>query len=175
MIIGAAILALGLILTVTIFLILKQTSFFINTSIEMISPGKSVLKSSDVNKGTKMAIAVNSQPSEVPLNVQVIQEPGLSKILDVNFTHRLFTSFMPDKDGADNIIVTNLGSKQVSATTIFGSSEFFDANGQPSTILSATAIAGPSLSFVGIVVLIAGGVILFIDRRRGRRRKKYQE
>jgi uncharacterized membrane protein len=41
--------------------------------------------------------------------------------------------------------------------------------------LSATAIAGPLLSFVGIVVLIVGGVILFIDRRRARREKKFQE
>lgn len=174
LIIGAAILTLGLILTMTIFVILKQTSFSINTSIEMIPPGKSILKTSDFNKGTKMAIAVNSQPSDVPINVQVIQEPDLAKILDVNFSHSLFTNFMPKKDGVDTIMVTNLGSKQVSTNTVFGNSEFFDSNGQPKIILGTAAIAGLLLSFIGIVVLIIGGIFLLIDRRRGRR-KKYQE
>jgi hypothetical protein len=82
---------------------------------------------------------------------------------------------MPNKDGVDNIIITNLGSNQVTANTLFGNSDFFDANGQPNTILSATAIAGPLLSFVGIIVLIVGGIILFIDRRRARKGKKFQE
>lgn len=175
LIIGTAILAIGIILIGIMFVILKQSSFSINTSIETISPGKSAIKTSDVKAGTKMAIAVTYQPPEVPLNVQVVQEPGLSKILDANFTNKLFANFMPNKDGAANIIITNLGSNQVSANTIFGNSEFFDANGQPSTILSATAIAGPLLSFVGIVVLIVGGVILFIERRRARREKKFRE
>ena len=66
---------------------------------------------------------------------------------------------MPSKDGMDNIMITNLGTKQVSADTIFGSSEFFDAGGQPKTSISSMAIAGPLLSFVGIIVLIIGGTI----------------
>ena len=101
------------------FVILKQSSFSINTSIETISPGKSVIKTSDVKAGTKMTIVVTYQPAEVPLNVQVVQEPGLSKILDANFTHKLFANFTPNKDGAANIIITNLGSNQVSANTLF--------------------------------------------------------
>jgi uncharacterized membrane protein len=168
---GAAILVVGIILIATTFIILKQQSFSINTSIETISPGKSMFKTSDVKAGKKMSIAVNYQPSNEPLNVQVIQQPGLAKILDVNFTQRLFTNFMSTKDGKDNVIITNLGSKEVSANTVFGSSEFFDANGQPQTALSATAIAGPLFSFIGIVVLIIGGIFLLIDRSRRKRRK----
>ena len=58
---------------------LKQQSFSINLSSETISPGKSMFKTSEVNAGKKMAIAVNYQPSEVPLNIQVIQQPDLAK------------------------------------------------------------------------------------------------
>ena len=117
-----------------------------------------------------MAIAVNYQPLDVPLNIQVIQQPGLAKILDLNFTHRLFTSFIPNKDGTNNIMITNLGAKQVSANTIFGSREFFDAGGQPKTPLGALAIAGPFLSFIGIIVLIIAGIFLLKDRIKGKRR-----
>jgi hypothetical protein len=117
-----------------------------------------------------MAIVVNYQPSDVPLNIQVIQQPGLTKVLDLNFTNRLFTNFMPNKDGMDNIMITNLGTKQVSANTIFGSNEFFDAGGQPKTPLGALAITGSFLSFIGIIVLIIGGIFLLKDRIKGKRR-----
>jgi uncharacterized membrane protein len=173
---GAAILVIGIILIGITFVILKQQSFSINTSIETISPGKSMFKTSDVKAGKKMSIAVNYQPSNEPLNVQVIQQPGLAKILDVNFTQRLFTNFTSTKDGKDNVIITNLGSKEVSANTVFGSNEFFHAGGQPQIALSATALAGPLLSFIGIIVLVIGGIFLLIDRsRRKRRNNKYQE
>ena len=173
LIFGVAILVVGIILIAITFVILKQQSFSINTSIETISPGKSMFKTSDVKAGKKMSIAVNYQPSNEPLNVQVIQQPGLAKILDVNFTQGLFTNFMSTKDGKDNVIITNLGSKEVSANTVFGSSEFFDANGLPHTTLSATAIAGPLLSFIGIVLLVIGGIFVLIDRRK-RRNNEYQ-
>lgn len=163
---GGGILALGIILIGITFVILKQQSFSINSSIETISPSKSMFKSSQVTAGKKMAIVVNYQPPDVPLNIRVIQQPGLAKILDLNFTHRLFTNFVPSKDGMDNIMITNLGTKQVSANAIFGSSEFFDATGQPKTALSGMAIAGPLLSFIGIIVLIIGGIFLLKDSIR---------
>jgi uncharacterized membrane protein len=162
---GATILAAGIILIGITFVILKQHSFSINSSIETISPGKSIFKTSEVSAGKKMSIAINYQPLDVPLNIQVIQQPSLSKILDLNFTHRLFTNFL------DNIMITNLGTKQVSANTIFGSIEFFDAGGQPKTSLSAMALAGPLLSFIGIIVLVVGGIFLLKDRIR--RKEKY--
>jgi hypothetical protein len=130
-----------------------------------------MVKASEMNIGKKMTIVVNYQPPDVPLNIQVIQQPGLAKVLDLNFTDRLFTSFIPNKNGTDNIMITNLGTKQVSANTIFGSSEFFDTGGQPKTSLSAMAIAGPSLSFIGIIILIIGGIFLLMDRITRTRRK----
>ena len=169
---GAAILVMGIILIGITFVILKQQSFSIDSSIETISPGKSIVKNSEVEVGRKIAIVVNYQPTDVPLNIQVIQQPGLAKILDLNFTHKLFTNFVPNKDGTDIIMITNLGTKQVSANVIFGSTEFFDSRGQPNTGMSAMAIAGPLLMFIGIVILIIGGVFLLRDRIRNMRIKK---
>ena len=167
---GGATLAAGIILIGITFVILKQQSFSINSSIQTISPGKSVFKTSEVLTGKKMAIVVNYQPADMPLNIQVIQQPGLAKILDLNFTNRLFTNLVPNKDGTDNIMITNLGTQQVSANIIFGSSEFFDVGGQPKTSLGAMAIAGPFLSFIGIIILIIGGILLLKDRIRKRKK-----
>ena len=169
LIIGAAALTVGIILTLTIFAVFKQTSFNINTGIDTVSPDKSIFKTLDVNRGEKMAIGISSKPSDIPMNLQIIERQGLAKILDINFTGSLFNSFIPDKDGEDTILITNLGSQEVSANTFFGNSNFFDASGHPKIFLGATALSGVFLSFAGVVILIIGGIILFIDRRRAKR------
>jgi len=169
---GAALLGVGIILIVVMFSLLHQNSFSINASVDSIAPGKSLVKTiDDVTTGTNMAISINYQPPDVPFNVQVIQESGLTKLLDVNFTNRLFTNYTPTADGDNNVLITNLGSKQASGNTILGNVAFFDANGQPNVALGGAAIAGPFLSFIGVIVLIVGGVIYLIDRRKIRKLK----
>ena len=171
LIIGASILATGLILTASIFLIFKQTSFYISASIDTISPGKSVVKTSGVSAGTNMAIAITSKPPNNEMNLQIIEEPSLTKLLDVNFTGTIFTNFMPKKNGTDTIMISNIGPDQATMNIVFGNRDFFDPSGQPIIILATLSIAGLLLSFVGIVVLNAGGVILFVDKRRIRRKE----
>ena len=135
MIIGAAALAAGIILTLSVMAVLKQTSFNIDASVDIVSPSKSIFKTSEVSRGTKMAIGINSKPADIPMNLQIIERQGLAKILDVNFTGSLFENFMPNRDGEDTIMITNLGSKEVSANTVLGNSDFFDSNGQPKIFL----------------------------------------
>ena len=124
LIIGAAAMAAGIILTLTVMVVLKQSSFNINASMETVSPGKSIFKTSEVSRSAKMAIGINSKPSDIPVNLQIIERPGLAKILDVNFTGSLFKNFISNRDGEDTMMITNLGSKEVSANTIFGNSNF---------------------------------------------------
>ena len=94
LIIGAAALAAGIILTLTVIVVLKQSSFNIDASVDIVSPGKSIFKTSEVSRGAKMAIGINSKPSDIPVNLQIIERPGLAKILDVNFTvHYLRTLY----------------------------------------------------------------------------------
>ena len=172
LIIGAAALAAGIILTLSVMAVLKQTSFNIDASVDIVSPSKSIFKTSEVSRGTKMAIGINSKPSDIPMNLQIIERQGLAKILDVNFTGSLFENFMPNRDGEDTIMITNLGSKEVSANTVLGNSDFFDSNGQPKIFLGTTAISGIILSFASIIILIVGGIVLLIDRRRAKRMER---
>lgn len=172
LIIGAAALAAGIILTLSVMAVLKQTSFNIDASVDIVSPSKSIFKTSEVSRGTKMAIGINSKPSDIPMNLQIIERQGLTKILDVNFTGSLFENFMPNRDGEDTIMITNLGSKEVSANTVLGNSDFFDSNGQPKIFLGTAAISGIILSFASIIILIVGGIVLLIDRRRAKRMER---
>ncbi len=168
---GASIFVVGIILIWITFSILNQQSFSINSSINTIPPNKSILKTIEVNTDTELGISLNYQPSDILLNIQVIQQSNLSKILDLNFTSKLFTTLISSKDDVDRVLITNLGNKTVSTNTVMGNIEFFDANGQPKLSSSTMAIAGPSLLFIGVLVLIGGGILLLIDRIQGRKRK----
>ena len=103
----------------------------------------------------------------------IVKKPtSKAKILDINFTGSLFENFMPNRDGEDTIMITNLGSKEVSANTVLGNSDFFDSNGQPKIFLGTAAISGIILSFASIIILIVGGIVLLIDRRRAKRMER---
>lgn len=171
LIIGGAIFILGIILIMITFHSLNQQSFLINSSIDTISPNKSILKTIEVTANSGLGISLNYQPSEILLNIQVIQQSNLSKILDLNFTNKFFTTLIPSNDDTDRILITNLGSKTVSASTVMGNIDFFDAQGQPKVANSAMAVAGPLLLFIGVIIFIVGGILLLIDRIRGRKRK----
>ena len=151
LIIGAVAMATGIILTLSVMAVLKQTSFNIDASVDIVSPSKSIFKTSEVSRGTKMAIGINSKPADIPMNLQIIERQGLAKILDVNFTGSLFENFIPNRDGEDSIMITNLGSKEVSANTVLGNSDFFDSNGQPKIFLGTAAISGIILVFSSLV------------------------
>jgi hypothetical protein len=173
---GAVIFVVGIGLLALTFYTLKQTSYSINTSYDPISPGKAVLKETDLSAGVKMSLVVDYQPSGVPMNVRVIQIPAGPKILDLNFSHRLFASFTPNEDGLYAAVITNLGSQQqVSVTSSLGTSSLFNANGQPNVPLQAIAIAGIVLPIVGFIVLFIGGVILVKDKLKRRRGNKNKE
>lgn len=173
LIIGAAIFVIGIILIWLTFHSLNQQSYSVNSSIDTISPNKSILKTIEVTTDKRLGISLNYQPSDIPLNIQVIQQSNLSKILDLNFTNKFFTTLIPSNDDTDKVLITNLGNKTISVNTVMGNIEFFDTNGQPEVSISimAMAIAGPSLLLVGVIVLVIGGILLLIDHIRGRKRK----
>ena len=168
LIIGAAAMAAGIILTLTVMVVLKQSSFNINASMETVSPGKSIFKTSEVSRGAKMAIGINSKPSDIPVNLQIIERPGLAKILDVNFTRSLFKNFISNRDGEDTMMITNLGSKEVVRMLSLVTVIFLILAVSPKSS-SAEDVSGIILSFASIIILIVGGIILFIDRRRAKR------
>lgn len=74
-------------------------------------------------------------------------------------------------------MITNLGSKTISANTLLGNIEFFDTNDQPKVSISimTMAIAGPSLLFIGVLVLIVSGILLLIDRIRRRKSREKEK
>jgi hypothetical protein len=84
-----------------------------------------------------------------------------------------FATFIPNMTGEYNVRVTNFGRQTVTIDMTSGSGFFFDANtNQPKMELGIIFFAGVVLIPIGITVIVAGGIVWFVDKiRAGRKRK----
>lgn len=176
LVIGAVLLAIGIVLVVATFFMVGQYSYSFSTSTQTVSAGESFTNEIEAQAGTNMTIAVEVQPSEVPMQLEV-RQPGGHVITNFNFTDRTSATFTPFM-GDYTIIITNIGNEQASINMGVGTSPFFASDGdddgnnqqQANVALGAMAISGPILGGIGFIVVVIGAIVYFLrDRRRARR------
>lgn len=175
LVIGAALLAIGIVLIASTFVMVGQSSYSFSTSTQTVSAGESFSDIIEAQAGTNMTVAVEVQPSEVPMRLQVIQPAG-DIVSNISFNDRTSTTFTPITDGEYTIIITNLGNEQASVNMLAGTTTFFTSDGsdgnqqqQANVALGAMAISGPILAGIGFIVIVIGAIVYFIrDRRRAR-------
>jgi hypothetical protein len=175
LLIGGVLVAIGVVLVASIFLIIGQSSYSFSTSTQTVSVGESFSKTIEAQAGTNMTVVVEVQPPEVPMQLQV-RQPGGDIIFNISFNNRTSATFTPITDGEYTIIIANLGNEQVSVNMLAGTNPFFALDGddgnqqQPNVALGAMAISGPILGGIGFVVIVIGAIVYFFrDRRRARR------
>jgi len=176
LVIGGVLVAIGIVLVASTFLIIVQSSYSFSTSTQTVSVGESFSKTIEAQAGTNMTVVVEVQPPEVPMQLQV-RQPGGDIISNISFNNRTFATFTPNTDGEYTIIIANLGNEQASVNMLAGTNSFFALDGdddgnqqQANVALGAMAISGPILGGVGFVVIVIGAIVYFLrDRRRARR------
>jgi hypothetical protein len=175
-VIGGVLLAIGIVLISATFIMIGQSSYSFSTSTQTISPGESFSNSIEAQPGTNMRVAVELQPSQVPMQLQVRQPDG-DVISNISFNDRTSTTFTPNTDGEYTIIITNTGNEQASVNMLAGTTTFFASDGnddgnpqQANVALGAMAISAPILGGIGFIVIVIGAIVYFLrDRRRTRR------
>ena len=123
-----------------------------------------------------MTVAVEVQPPEVPMQLQV-RQPGGDIISNISFNNRTSATFTPIIDGEYTIIIANIGNEETSVNMLAGTNPFFALDGdddgnqqQANVALGAMAISGPILGGIGFVIIVIGAIVYFFrDRRRARR------
>ena len=176
LVIGGVLVAIGIVLVASTFLIIVQSSYSFSTSTQTVSVGESFSKTIEAQAGTNMTVVVEVQPPEVPMQLQV-RQPGGDIISNISFNDRTSATFTPITDGEYTIIIANLGNEQASVNMLAGTNPFFALDGdddgnqqQANVALGAMAISGPILGGVGFVVIVIGAIVYFLrDRRRARR------
>jgi hypothetical protein len=97
-------------------------------------------------------------------NGRILSQNDLSK--------QFFTTFKPTIPGTYTLVISNLGSNPVRVAALFGSATFVNENNQININLFTGVIAGLVLIGIGIITLIAGIIIVILDRRKGTRGKE---
>ena len=176
LVIGGFLVAIGIVLVASTFLMIGQSSYSFSTSTQTVSVGESFSKTIEAQAGTNMTVVVEVHPPEVPMQLQV-RQPDDDIISNISFNNRTSATFTPITDGEHTIIIANLGNEQASMNMLAGTNPFFALDGdddgnqqQANVALGAMAISGPILGGIGFVVIVIGAIVYFLrERRRARR------
>jgi hypothetical protein len=121
-------------------------------------------------------ISVNSQNGQANTTTsnnnnslrEVVRDSN-GRILSQNdLSKQFFTTFKPTIPGTYTLVISNLGSNPVRVAALFGSATFVNENNQININLFTGVIAGLVLIGIGIITLIAGIIIVILDRRKGK-------
>jgi hypothetical protein len=124
-----------------------------------------------VNSQNGQANTTTSNNNNISLREVVRDSNG--RILSQNdLSKQFFTTFKPTIAGTYTLVISNLGSNPVRVAALFGAATFVNENNQININLFTGVIAGLVLIGIGIITLIAGIIIVILDRRKGTRGKE---
>jgi hypothetical protein len=175
LVIGGVLVAIGIVLVASTFLIIGQSSYSFSTSMQTVSVGESFSRTIDAQAGNNMTALVEVQPPEIPMQLQV-RQPGDDIISNISFNNRTSATFTTITNGEYTIIIANLGNEQASVNMLAGTNPFFALDGddggnqqQANVSLGAMSISGPILGGIGFVVIVIGAIVYFFKERTRRR------
>ena len=133
-----------------------------------IKPGQSVnITRETVEAGRSLSLVISSEPFDVSLRAETNDPKGL--IVSSNeFSERLLTTIKPEISGKYISKITNLGTEPVTIDAVIGQLPIIDENDQTRLNLLRGILGGIIAVAIGIIVLIAGGIIFIVDRRKSK-------
>lgn len=179
LIVGAALVVIGITITAAYGIGIASVILSENAIITdvMIDPGESVnhtLSVTNIDRRVSIALHVEQVTNDgsngnIPNVEQKVIDPHGFTMNRNQFgggdQSELFTSFEPETDGIYTLTIYNPGTEQVRIGGLFGYLPITENNGK----VSLSPVAG--LVIVGIITLIAGTIIVILDRRRDKARQ----
>jgi hypothetical protein len=136
---------------------------------QTVGPYESVqISGHGTNTQSNFSLIISSEPSDVILGAQIKDPKG--KTISINeFRDRLFGSFKPESAGDYVTIISNKGTKPATVEALLGQIPVFAENDENQLNLLYGILVGMILAIIGILLLVGGGVILTIDKRKSKR------
>jgi hypothetical protein len=136
---------------------------------QTVGPYESVrISGHGTNTQSNFSLIISSEPSDVILGAQIKDPKG--KTISINeFRNQFFGSFKPESAGDYATIISNKGSKPATVEAILSQVPVFAENDENQLSLLYGILIGMILAIIGISLLIGGGVILIIDKRKSKR------
>lgn len=177
LIVGAALLISGIVISALWAVPFAGTIIRENTILSGVSirPTGSVNASTqviDTSRPVSLAIHVernnSSTGGEIPNNIlrEAVRNPNGVIMTSNQFIKQIFVTFKPDITGKYSITISNLGNSPVSIGMLAGNLPFIGANNKVSFSSLSGIIVGAIITVAGIFILIAGIIVVILDRRK---------
>jgi hypothetical protein len=153
---------------------LHQGVILSNVAVAPSTTGTNTIQVNDVSHPIALQIRIESSSTTIgqasAANLREVVKDSTGKVLSQNdFSKQFFTTVKPAVPGAYTLLISNLGSAPVRIGALFGSASFVnEGNNQFNVNFFTGVITGIILAIIGIMTIIAGIVILILDRRKGR-------
>jgi hypothetical protein len=174
LIVGGALLASGIVISVIWAgslgsRIIHQNTILNGVSIYPSGTASAIAQVNDVSRHLSLVISI--EPNRNTDLRETVRNPNGEVISTNEFTKQFLTTIKPDVIGEYTLTIDNLGGSLVSVGILFGNLPFVGQNNQLNLNLFGGLVTGGILAVAGIIALIAGLVLLIVDRRRITRNK----
>ena len=179
LIVGGALLASGIVISVIWAGPLGSRIIYQNTILNGVSiyPSGTASANTQVNDVSRpLSLVISIEPNHStdqvnPILRETVRNPSAEVVSTNEFTKQFLTTIKPDIMGKYTLAIDNLGGRLVSVGILFGNLPFVGQNNQLNLNLFGGLVTGGILAVAGIIALIAGLVVLIVDRRRITRNK----
>lgn len=184
LIIGAALLIAGIVISMIwagsfANSFLRQGMILNDVALAPSTSGRNTIRLTDIAHPIALQIHFESQNSNtnssqtsntavgrhVSLN-EIVKDPADKILSNTTFSRQFFTTLKPTAQGTYTLIISNLGSDTIKVGALFGPATFLNEENQINFDILGGVIAGLSVAVLGILALIAGIIVLIIDRRK---------
>ena len=150
--------------------IIQQNTILNGVSIYPSGTASAITQVNDVSRPISLVISIEPNRANPTLR-ETVRNPNGDVISTNQFTNQFLTTIKPDVVGKYTLTIDNLGGSLVSIGILFGNLPFVGQNNQLNLNLFGGLVTGGILAVAGIIALIAGLVVLIVDRRRITRNK----
>jgi hypothetical protein len=190
LIIGAALLIAGIVISMIwagsfANSFLRQGMILNDVALAPSASGKNTIRVTDISHPIALQVHFESQSSSqnektsnntpvgrhVSLN-EIVKDPADKILSNTTFSRQFFTTLRPTAQGTYTLIISNLGSDTIKVGALFGPAIFLNEENQINFDILGGVIAGLSAAVLGILALIAGIIVLILDRRKGAKGKE---
>ena len=154
--------------------IINQNTILNGMSIYPLGAANAITQVNDLSRPLSLVISIESNHNTGqanPILRETVRNPNGNIISTNDFTKQFLATIEPDVIGKYTLTINNIGGSLVSIGILFGNLPFVGQNNQLNVNFFAGLVTGGVLTIAGIIALIAGLVMLIVDRRRIARNK----
>lgn len=129
-----------------------------------ITPGKEYKTEMTSQNGGSVSVMMRGQPFENKVQASILDNSGVA-VWKESFNGDHISNFNAKQGQTYQIVIKNIDKTNVSVDAIVGNVPFMGLGNNSDAGNVAGTLAGLGTGIIGIVILIVGGVLFFVDRK----------